>query len=82
MISDLKIVPTLELKTKFSCHLPALEMCETHEISTMRYNYKNDHIENDLKRTYDRFLSELNSETCHDSVVRHTQTHTHTHIQT
>lgn len=37
--SDLKLIPVLELETKFNCHLPALKMCKTHEIST-NYNHK------------------------------------------
>lgn len=37
--NDLKLIPTVELETKFNCHLPALEMCKAHEIST-KYNHK------------------------------------------
>lgn len=60
--ADIKLMHALELEPKFSCHLPPLEMCGAHDMST-NYNHKkfinikNEHIEIDLVRIYDGFLS-------------------------
>lgn len=37
--ADIKLMRVLELEPKFSCHLPPLEMCGVHDIST-NYNHK------------------------------------------